>query len=602
MATLLYLFSMGVCFFTLSMFRIVNIKIFLAVLFVLSSIYCIVKKFPNFKSFSFKSKPQQLSIASLLTCFLFVDFSSYITHVSPSILRRLPLPPIVTAMIISIVCCVLSFLFLFILAESIQKLLCMFISILKTYKYSFLMLSGIYLIGMTAIIRADFSYYDDLGRVLSGLDMTGSFSRHTSTFLSNFLNGNTRLSDISPLPQILAVLIIAFAGILLLHILDDVCGTPKKFSIWRTFSLVPLCLSPYFLQCLSYKFDSPYMAASVLFSIAPLIFYKAGGKKFMAATCIGTLLMCTTYQAASGIFPVLVFLITSWLWNQKVSWKKIFSFAAHAFCGYAAGLMIFRFFIMIKQASYVDSSISLQSIGSNLSIYANAFLTNYTPLWITLIVIICITFITVMVTSSKHPLALSIPVALLTVIGMAILSFGVYIVFSDILLAVRSMYGFCVFLALLGVMITTNVRLPFAKASVILFSWLMLVFTFTYGNALAQQKAYSQFRVEEVISGFNQIDAIKSDNQVYVQIVGSIGYCDAVENLLPEYGALGSLVPTMFDDKDGFFGHYPLCEYYKLNLAYDPNMDMTQMDLPTISDTAYHTIKSSDNYLLVYLK
>lgn len=37
-------------------------------------------------------------------------------------------------------------------------------------------------------------------------------------------------------------------------------------------AVVPLGLSPWFLECFSYKFDSPYMALSVLASVIPFIF------------------------------------------------------------------------------------------------------------------------------------------------------------------------------------------------------------------------------------------------------------------------------------------------------------------------------------------
>ena len=599
----LFIISMGVCFFSLSFFWHRDVLLFCAGLFVLMSIYCIIKKYPNAKSFSMKGKRDQLAIACILDCFLFVSFSSYITHVSPGILQKLPLPPTVSGIIIAVVCCIFSFLFLFELAGPLKSVFCRLGSIFKSYQYSFFLLSGIYIVGITAIIRANVSYCDDLWRVFAGLDMTGAFSRHTATFLSNFLHGNTWLTDISPLPQILAVLIMAFTGMLLLYILDEVCRKPQKFDVWKVIALIPLCFSPFFLECIAYKYDSPYMAASVLFSVIPVVFYQSSPKKYVIAVCVGTILMCTTYQASSGVFPLLVVLLSFLMWNRKEDLKKIGCFILRSICGYVSGMLIFRFCIMTEhEASYMDTSVSLQSVGKNLATFFHAIVTNFTPVWLTLIVITCIVFVIVVVRQSGHRTVLSLPVALLTMIVMVVLSFGVYIVFSQILLCVRSMYGICICFTLLGLVIVTLVRFPVAKVSVLLFSWLMFVFTFTYGNALAQQEEYCSFRLQEVISGISEIDALENDNPAYVQIVGDIGYCDSVENMISEYPVLECLVPIDFSGNINAFGDIRLCTQYQLDLIYDPGIDMTEMDLPVVSDTIYHTVKSKDNYVLIYLK
>lgn len=600
--TLLLIISMGICFFIISLFRIVDVKRFFAVLFVVGSIYFIIKKHPRAAAFSFKENIRQTAIACILECLLFVDFSSYILDVSPSILRIVPISPTITGLCVCLVCCVCSFLFLYEVAGLLKGLLYRLTIICKAHRYSFILLSAIFAIGIAAIIRADFNYYDDLGRIHTGLEMTGSFSRHTATFLSNFLHGNTRLFDISPLSQIVAVLILALTGVLLLNIFDEVFEKQPKFDIWRVVALVPLCFSPYYLPCLTYKFDSPYMAASILFSVLPLIYYKASPKKYIFAVAVGIILMCTTYQASSGIFPILVILLSLVMWLRKVDPKKIGSFIFRSVCGYVGGMLIFKFLIMTQQDSYIESTISLRSLTDNLVYYYRTFLECFTPLWIALIMVTCIAFMIAMIKISKRHIASALPVSIITIVCMSVLSFGAYLVFANILHAVRSMYGFCICLTLLGLAVTTVFRTPIAKTSVFLFGWLMFSFVFTYGNALTLQKEYSSFRLEEVVSELKQIEAIKNNEPVYVQIVGSIGKCDPVADLTSEYKVLDRLVPTVFSESQDDFGYNELFSSYRLNLCYDETLDMTQMDLPITSDTAYHTIKSDGHYVLVYLK
>lgn len=176
----------------------------------------------------------------------------------------------------------------------------------KQIKKTIGILVFIYTLGISAIIRANYNYIDDIGRVRYGYKGWDNFSRYTTSFLSSFIHVSTYLTDISPLPQFLAVVILAFSGSIIIFIVT------KKyyFSILSAIAMVPLGLSPYFLECLSYKYDSPYMALSILASVFPLLFYECSLFIYAVVTVVCILIMCTTYQAASGIYPILVVLLS----------------------------------------------------------------------------------------------------------------------------------------------------------------------------------------------------------------------------------------------------------------------------------------------------
>lgn len=78
------------------------------------------------------------------------------------------------------------------------------------------------------------------------------------------------MTDISPLPQMIAAVILAASGVLLLRIIYD----RSQFSALELTALILFGLNPYFLGCLSYKYDAPYMALSVMGSIMPLYFRR----------------------------------------------------------------------------------------------------------------------------------------------------------------------------------------------------------------------------------------------------------------------------------------------------------------------------------------
>lgn len=133
-------------------------------------------------------------------------------------------------------------------------------------------LMTIYTVGILAILRANFYYIDDIGRAFWGYRGFHYFSRYIAEFGSIFLHGDAQLTDISPLPQLLAVGIMAISGTIVMHVI-----TGKDSFTWVEYiAMVPLCLSPYFLECISYRFDAPYMAISILSSVVPLLSYKKG--------------------------------------------------------------------------------------------------------------------------------------------------------------------------------------------------------------------------------------------------------------------------------------------------------------------------------------
>lgn len=186
----------------------------------------------------------------------------------------------------------------------------------KAYQFMrkpWLMLVAVYTIGISAILRANFNYRDDLRRVAWGKKGWDNYGRHISNSLSTLLHADSYLMDVSPLTQMIAVLLTAAAGVILWHAISD----KKKFSMWDMAALVPLGLSPYYLGCISFKYDSPYMALSILASVAPILFLKYGYVRYLLAVIIGNLIMCTTYQASSGIFPMLVVLLCMKRWNQE---------------------------------------------------------------------------------------------------------------------------------------------------------------------------------------------------------------------------------------------------------------------------------------------
>ncbi|MDR0375973.1 MAG: glucosyltransferase domain-containing protein [Treponema sp.] len=160
----------------------------------------------------------------------------------------------------------------------------------------------------------------------------------------NGWNGWSRhITDISPPPQTLAALIVAASTLLLVYV---VCG--EKFNFIALLAGVPLGISPYFLENISYKFDAPYMAMSIFFSIFPFIFSESR-KAFVFRSITSLLIMRVTCQDSFGIHILLTLTLCWQDWDRlRRSNKKVCALAAFSFC---SAMIFFRLVLwLLSQA------------------------------------------------------------------------------------------------------------------------------------------------------------------------------------------------------------------------------------------------------------
>lgn len=468
------------------------------------------------------------------------------------------------------------------------------------YKYGIILLV-IYIFATISIIRADFNYIDDMGRCLEGYQGWSNFSRFTSENISKYLYTSSYLFDLSPLPQYMAVVFLVLASLIVVKILAD--DANKSITILASLSLG---LSPYFLECLSYKYDSIYMALSIFISIFPLIFRKKNYLLYYIISVLSMLIMCTTYQASSGIFPMIVILIfyKMWINNDKESYK----FALISMLAYMTGLIIFKFFIMIPATTYVSNEMfELRNIIpgfiSNYLKYVQHILNDFKDKWLILIAIIYISFTIIMVKKSKKNKILTFFSSCIILVVLNLLCFGMYPILKTPLYDCRAMYGFGVLIALLSIIAVDYNKMYITKLAVIALGYVFVVFCLNYGNALAQQKRYTDFRVEMVLSDLKDMEIMKNQNVKDIIIKGNIGKSPEIVNYCycMNKNLMNRLVPDTFCE-NWWWGYYYFGNYFGLkflNLTYE---EMNSDNLILFTNNIYHNIYYNENYILIELK
>lgn len=474
---------------------------------------------------------------------------------------------------------------------------------LKFLILPFIILNIIYFLALIPIIRANFNYLDDLGRVAFGTRGFGSaYSRYISDFLSIFLHTGKYLTDISPLPQLIATFLLSLSSIILIYVFSN----KKKVTIFNILAVIPLGLCPYFLECLSYKYDAPYMAISILASIVPILFINKKRIVYLLVTFLSCLIMCMTYQASSGIFPMLIIIYLLYIYHsdKSVKPKKIFSDLFFSVLGYGLGLLFFKaFFVKVIVGRVSTTTVPLLNLLptflNHLFKYYQYIRLDFNKYWLILMILITLSFFILSVWHSKRRKSLAFIWTLLGLLILLMLPFGIYPALAIPLYDPRAMYGIGVLLSLMALIISNIDRVYVFRLIVIAFSWFCFVFAFTYGNALAEQKRYADFRIQLVINDLNSLD-INHDDIINIQLEGEIDISPIVANMTYYDPVLDRLVPNLFGDKiywdlAYFYTFFDLPKTIRVN-----NLDKN--DYPIIKETMYHTIYGEGQNIIIALK
>jgi len=465
-------------------------------------------------------------------------------------------------------------------------------------KKSFIYLLIIYIIALIPLMRANFNYGDDLLRNVHGYRGWQNHSRYLTNFLSIIMHPGKFVSDISPLTLILSIISLVISSIILIKIISD----DKKITFLKLVAVIPLGLSPYFLQCLSYKYDSVYMSISILVCLIPFLFYKKKWYIYSITTIICMLGMCLTYQASSGIYPMIVVMLSLKMWNNKKNMKEILKFLIVSIMSYIIALAIFKFFIMAPVNPYYVSSTMIPlnnfipGIIKNLIQYLTKIEETLHEQWLIIIFVIGICFIITSCIKSKQKLYLSIPVSIITLFLMLILSYGMYMVLEEPFFSLRALYGFGVFISIMACYAIDLEKSHIAKIACILLAWLFVNFSLTYGNALAEQKRYLDFRVQLLVSDMNELEVFNNAEKKDIYFTGNKWcFSPAIKNSVSEYEILKILI-----NEGTWFSDYTLNYFDIKNINKYVKLDRNNMTLT--KETMYHSIYTKNNDILIVLK
>ena len=477
----------------------------------------------------------------------------------------------------------------------------------------FLVMMVIYLAGISAIILAGVHYADDVARTNFGYSGWTGFSRYFSTVVAFGLHADGYLTNIAPLPQVLAVAILAAASILMICVVLDKDVFKEKATkwLWLLIAVLPLGLSPYMLECLSYQYDAPYMATSVLFAVLPLLFYKKSKWVYGTALFVGTIIICTSYQAAVGIIPMLVVFVAIRNWNvgeKGKKWEnlKLVTFSAVV---YLLSLVFFQKILMRPRDAYASNSLPeiqnlIPEFFEHLGTFFELVFSDFKIWWLILIGLIGLGFLVVFVMRSKKNKALASGAALVTLVFVFIMAFAFYALLDKPLYATRAMYPIGASIALVGVYAINGkeVLAKITKVPVVILAWCFFVFALTFGNALKEQDEYRTMLEDMVISDLNEMPIMQDGKVKVVQVGGNLGFSPVIWHMPQDYKILDRLLMPSFSEYVPWMATKITEQSGLPNLVINEGVDLREKDLPVLKETVFYDIMGDDENILVIFK
>lgn len=503
---------------------------------------------------------------------------------------------------------------------------------IKPTAYAF----AILLIATFAIWRTSLPYIDDLNRDYNGgYAFSYSFARYSPSLLMYFLNMDFTLQNLSPLTQILAMLFVAIACVMITYIL---CNRKIRYLPLTLSTLI--AINPLALGCWMFQYDAPGMALSILSATFPILYwYKLNdlfssdvtrkqkhhlAVKFIVISSLSLLVMWTSYQASSGLLPLLILTacFIDILQNNRIKptlLKALFYIVPYLI----AATLFLAIYNLSSLNNYRDASAApmnnlLSTVANNLNLYLSTTWQHLNGSWRILVVLLASSLIVASLLAAKKRIHL-IRNSTLSVLYLTItlpISYGAYLLLNSpaskygaVTTFGRTAIGLGFVVALACIAIAALVKRHSIITHVLYLPGFVLLIAFisynsAFANAYDDQLRYIQFRAQEVVEDVADIyPDKKSLNKRRISIYNTIGYSREMSKLIKAH----PMAKLISNDIDKWL--LPVHFGRALNFSSDigwrwgGHYKKECMSSPAKNSTYYHTVREKSNGdLCVYLK
>lgn len=440
-------------------------------------------------------------------------------------------------------------------------------------------------------------YIDDMQRSMAGNLSWGDVGRPLADALFSFINFGTPAVAVAPLLQLLSVVIGSLTAVLIAR------THGIRSPLWSALGTLPLLGNPYGLENLSYGFDCLSMTASVTLAVvAATIIQLSRSIKILACAIALMLASLFLYQpGACAFLPFALMLVIGHRIGRLALPLMHITTTIRLFrilgC-YVGALGAYRLTLTFFQSSlsqyaadnsqtlalspYVGGTILANALGYWQLIADDWGQRTYTWVPLALFIAYALTIWLQSLNASAHnpgPLAASarsvlllacLPIIFLISPGAMLLLKSPHPELPRTLLYVGPLLS-AVTCQVIGNAARINKLRQVSRIcrTVSLFpvatlAWLLLLFSFAYGQAFNAQTQFEQGRISRLMYGITKLQSQRPEKQIRkLRINGIMPPSPVLINTQAKFPLIGRLVPRLINN-DWYWGHKQL-QIYGLN-------------------------------------
>lgn len=380
----------------------------------------------------------------------------------------------------------------------------------KDFCKYFIFIYILYFIGYFSLILNDAYYTGDeysRGFLASNWDF-GGWGRPLAEFLTQILNLSFyRKLELSPIPQLIALIFLSLGSMMIVKVVL------KRLSFWGLVASLPLGLSPFFLENMSYKFDSFFMALALISPIFAFLFLKRK-LTFFIISIISILISLNTYQAANSVYIMMAIFIAFIHILEGKNYKEILKEIAILLLAFILSMLIYKIFILthfkVEGDGVSDKAVkNLAEILVNLKVvltkYYNVFA--YT-VFIPIFILGIISFLFVSVEKSKVNNFLAIFISIIFMVLGILLSYGGYLILEKQMFSLRTFYGIGIFISLFFIFLLKTDKKAYkfiAKTLSFILAYILIAQSTAWSNALKEQTQYAKPKVAKAVQDLKNL-------------------------------------------------------------------------------------------------
>ena len=130
--------------------------------------------------------------------------------------------------------------------------------------------------------------------------------------------------------------------------------------------------------------------------------------------------------------------------------------------------------------------------------------------------------------------------------------------------------------------------------------WCFFTNAFVVGNALAEQKRYTESRIQMVVDDINELGILGDQHETTIQIIGELELSPVIKSMSGDCDYFPRLIPTGFGS--GTWGYTYMMEYFGLtNAIYNKSEDLLPEDYEVLKETTFYSLYGDENTIIIVL-